>query len=345
MCHTCSSVSLALVTTAANCVPWLFDRKSTDDQSEGREQRVSVSSVGLNFVENNIPNRQFKKDGTLGIEFYKEPQLENSIMFCGWPGIGNIGITAIDTLRGVLRAREFAEIEPWDFFDPRKVLIKEGLLKDLEFPSSKFYFQQIKDQDLIFFIGEQQPSEGRTQYAEGQKAYEMANLVLDVAEKFDCRRVYTSGAAVAQIHHTSKSKVWAVPNSENLIKEVKQYENTILMSAIGGRKGQGFISGLNGLLLGIAKRRGLEAICVMGEIPYYLQVSLRKTSSNGNKRFRNDKIYESLIELVEVSGLAKAFLHNRLVNQQGVLRRLQKLPRYSKQLRGYTCDANLRERE
>lgn len=209
----------------------------------------------------------------MGIELYKEPKLENSIMFCGWPGIGNIGITAIDTLRGLLRAEEFAEIEAWDFFAPRKVLIEKGLLKDLQFPSSKFYFQRIKDQDLIFFVGEQQPSEGRTQYAVGQKAYEMANLVLDVAERFDCRRVYTSGAAVAQIHHTSKSKVWAVPNSKSLIKEVKQYENTILMSTMGGGKGRGFISGLNGLLLGVAKKRGLEAICVMGEIPYYLQTA------------------------------------------------------------------------
>jgi len=31
-------------------------------------------------------------------------------------------------------------------------------------------------------------------------------------------------------------------------------------------------------------------------------VSPRKTSSNGNTRFRTDEIYETLIELVEVSG-------------------------------------------
>ena len=37
-------------------------------------------------------------------------------------------------------------------------------------------------------------------------------------------------------------------------------------------------------------------------------VSPRKTSSNGNTRFRTDEIYEMLIELVEVSGLPKAFL-------------------------------------
>ncbi len=49
-----------------------------------------------------------------------------------------------------------------------------------------------------------------------------------------------------------------------------------------------------------------------------VSLSLRKTSSNGNTRFRTDKIYETLIELVEVSGLAKAFLHNRLGNRQAI---------------------------
>ena len=33
-----------------------------------------------------------------------------------------------------------------------------------------------------------------------------------------------------------------------------------------------------------------------------VDVSPRKTSSNGNTRFRTDEIYETLIELVEVSG-------------------------------------------
>ncbi len=207
----------------------------------------------------------------MGIKLYKEPEAENSIMFCGWTGIGNVGISAIDTLRVVLRAQEIGEIEPCDFFEPRKVLIESGLLKDLEFPSSKFYFQQIKNQALILFIGQEQPTEGTRRYAEGQKAYKMANLVLDAAEKFGCQRVYTSGAAVTQIHHTVKPRVWAVPNNQNLIDEIRGYENTILMSGIEGGGSQGTITGLNGLLLGVAKKRGLEAICLMGEMPYYLQ--------------------------------------------------------------------------
>lgn len=207
----------------------------------------------------------------MAIRLYKKPDLKNSIMLCGWPGIGNIGMTAIESLRTASGAEEFGQIEPWDIFNPRKVVIEKGILDRLEFPSNKFYFQKLKDRDLVFFIGQEQPTEGRARYAEGKKAYEMANLVLDVAQKLDCKRIYTSGAAVTQIHHTARPRVWAVPNDKSLIDEIKQHENTVLMSGTEGGGSQGIISGLNGLMLGVAKSRGIEAICLMGEIPYYLQ--------------------------------------------------------------------------
>jgi proteasome assembly chaperone (PAC2) family protein len=260
----------------------------------------------------------------VAIMLYKEPELKNPIMLCGWPGIGNIGINAIDSLRAVLKAQEFGEIEPWDFFNPRKVTIEKGLLKDLEFPSSKFYFQKIKslpveslkvgrkvERHLIFFIGQEQPAEERIRYAEGRKAYEMANLVLDVAEKFGCRRVYTSGAAVTQIHHTAKPRVWAVPNKQSLIEEIKQYKNTIVMSEIEGRSSQGTITGLNGLLLGVAKKRDLEAVCLMGEIPYYLQ-GAPWPYPKGSKSVLEvlNKILNVKIDLSQLDELAKRVEEN-----------------------------------
>jgi len=180
----------------------------------------------------------------MGVKLYKRPRLKNPVMIASWPGIANIGLIAVDTLREALEAEEFGEIEPWDFFYPQRVSIKGGVLEALEFPSSKFYFRKTGKQDLIFFIGEEQPAGGRSVYAEGEKAYQIANLVLDVAEKFHCRRVYTSGAAVAPIHHTMVPRVWAVPNNPDLIAEIKKYENTILMSEIEEREGPVYLQGL-----------------------------------------------------------------------------------------------------
>ncbi len=205
------------------------------------------------------------------IKLYKEPQLERPDLISGWPGIGMIGVTAVDYLRRTIIAEELGEIESCDFFEPRKVNIQDGLLKDLEFPNNKFYYQKLKERDLLLFIGEEQPTDSMGMYAKGEKAYKIANLVLDVAEKFGCRRVYTSGAAVTQIHHTLKPRIWAVSNTKDLVDEVRHYENTVLMSEIEGGPGQDVISGLNGLLLGVARKRGMKALCLMGEIPYYLQ--------------------------------------------------------------------------
>ena len=207
----------------------------------------------------------------MAVRLYKEPKLENPILVACWPGIGNIGLLAVDTLRRMLEAEEFGEIEPWDFFYPRKLVIRQGELKELEFPSNKFFFKRTEKRDLIFFLADEQPAwEGKV-YAEGTKAYQMAHLVLDVASQFGCRRVFTSGAAVSSIHHSLRSRVWAVPNMVHLITEFKDYENTVLMSDIEGRGGEGNITGLNGLLLGAALKRNIEAVCVMGEIPVYLQ--------------------------------------------------------------------------
>jgi len=209
----------------------------------------------------------------MGIKLFREPELEKPDLICGWPGIGNIGLIAIDTLKGALKAVEFGEIEPWDFFYPKKVLIKDGLLTDLEFPANKFYYKRLEKRDVIFFIGEKQPTEGGGMYAAGEKAYHMANLVLDVAEKFGCHRVYTSGACVSPTHHAVKPRVISVVSSEKLTEEVTRYQNTILISEMGGREGEGVITGLNALLLAVAKKRGLESICLTGEIPDWLSGS------------------------------------------------------------------------
>jgi proteasome assembly chaperone (PAC2) family protein len=191
-------------------------------------------------------------------------------MIVGWPGIGNIGVITVDALKERVEAEDLGEIEPWDFFYPSKVRIKAGVLDDMEFPANRFYYKRLPERDILMFVGEEQPSNQGRVYAEGGKAYEMANLVLDVAERFNCRRIYTSGAAVALTHHSLRPRVWAVGTSREVIAEARGFPNTILMSEVEGRGDLGNITGLNGLLIGVARRRGIEGICLMGEIPDYL---------------------------------------------------------------------------
>lgn len=206
----------------------------------------------------------------MGVRLFAEPQLRQPDMVVGWPGIGNIGVVTVDTLRQSIGADELGDIEPWDFFYPNKVVIRSGILRDMEFPTSKFYYKRLPERDLVLFVAEEQPSGGGRVYAEGSEAYRMANLVLDVAEKFGCRRIYTSGAAVALTHHDARPRVWAVATDRGMLAEVRQQANTVPMSEVEGHGDIGSITGLNGLLIGAARKRGFEGMCLMGEIPDYL---------------------------------------------------------------------------
>ena len=206
----------------------------------------------------------------MGVKLFVEPQLRQPDMIVGWPGIGNIGVVTVDSLRQSIDADELGEIEPWDFFYPGKVIVRSGILRDMEFPSNKFYYKQLPDRDLVLFIAEEQPVGGGRVYAEGSEAYRMANLVLDVAEKFKCRRIITSGAAVALTHHDARPGVWAAATNRELLNEAVQQGNTVRMSAVEGHGILGNITGLNGLLIGAGRKRGFDGMCLMGEIPDYL---------------------------------------------------------------------------
>ncbi len=199
-----------------------------------------------------------------------EPELQSPDLIVGWPGIGNVGVLAVETLRRQLEAEYLGEIEPEPFFYPNGVVIKDGIIEALNFPGSRFYFKKLPQRDLILFIGEEQPAETGSTYASGSKAYQMAGLVLDVAQKFGCRRVFTSGAAVSAIHHNYTPGVWAVAADAKLLTEIEERRGARLRSELQGRGAQANISGLNGLLVGVADRRGIPAACLMGEVPDYL---------------------------------------------------------------------------
>ena len=44
----------------------------------------------------------------MAIKYIKEPELINPVMIASWPGIGNVGMIAVDMLRRVMRAEMMA---------------------------------------------------------------------------------------------------------------------------------------------------------------------------------------------------------------------------------------------
>jgi len=175
-------------------------------------------------------------------------------MLAVWPGIGNVALIVAEYLQRKLNFKELGEIEASHFFDPIGVLVRDNVIEAPQFPQSKLFYWKNRGggSDIILFIGEAQPA---------AKGYELANCVLDVGLRFHVKRVYTCAAALTRIHHSEQPRVWGVATSPQVAKDLEKRDLV--------QRGNLHISGLNGLLLGVAKERDIEGVCLLGEVPMY----------------------------------------------------------------------------
>jgi len=188
------------------------------------------------------------------VKLYARPKLNSPNLIAAWPGIGNVSILVATYLERKLDFKRLGVIEASYFFDPIGVVVQDNVVEAPQFPQSKFYYRKNEGggSDIILFIGEDQPA---------AKGYELANCVLDVGLNFQVKRIYTCAAALTRIHHSEQPKVWGVATSQQLTDELKEYDLV--------QRGNLQIAGLNGLLLGVAKEKGVEGICLLGEVPVY----------------------------------------------------------------------------
>ena len=163
-----------------------------------------------------------------------------------------MAIIAARYLRRKLGAQGFGHIEPLAFFSPSQVVIKDHLIEMPQLPSNKFYsWSWGQEHDLVLFVGNSQPDPG----------YVYCNHVIDVAEELQVERIYTCAAFPLFIHHSSEPKVWGTATTPDLIEYLRGFEARPMED--------GTIAGLNGLLLGVAKERGMQGVCLLGEMPVY----------------------------------------------------------------------------
>jgi hypothetical protein len=181
------------------------------------------------------------------IHFKEKPALRNPTLIAAWPGMGMLARMSADYLVQQLDAKRFAEIRS----PSNDIYFKDGIGKLSEY-RHRFYYINRKEGDLIICGGEIQPQSLSEIHA-------LAKQVLDVAEEFGAKRVYTF-AAVPNPHDT-KPRVFGVVNQPELREFLK--EKGVQLAG-----GDGRITGLNGLLIGIAMQRGMEGICLLCEIRY-----------------------------------------------------------------------------
>ncbi len=181
----------------------------------------------------------------LGLKIHTLPKLKKPNMIAALPDMGNVAGIGMDFLIKKLKAKLFAEIYA---FWPPAISYENGLIG---YDQSSYKFHYSQKENLILFSGEFNPSDPR-------RLYELCYEVVGMAKKLRVNTMYSIGAALKQ-PTPSEPKVFATATSTKLLDILKKEKIQILPY-----KGQ--ITGFNGLVLGIAKEKDLQSICILGEI-------------------------------------------------------------------------------
>ncbi|MGQ9460232.1 MAG: PAC2 family protein [Candidatus Bathyarchaeaceae archaeon] len=172
------------------------------------------------------------------------PKLEHPVFVGGLPGLGNVGKIAARLVIEYKKAKRFAELYSPSF--PDYVIVdRNGICRS---PRYDFYASSTSKNQFIILTGDTQPAlEDVTAH------YQLCDQILDFAEKYGCKFIVTMGGVTTP---RPKGEVYVAATSEKLAAE-----NVNKGAILYGRRR---IMDDTGLLLGLAKERGLEGLCLLG---------------------------------------------------------------------------------
>jgi len=186
------------------------------------------------------------------IKEFVQIEPNNPVLVEGFPGLGLVGKIAIRYLIRQLKAQRFAYLYSPHF--PYFVLVnKKGGVRLLR---GSFYFWKNKggQNDLILFTGDSQ-----SQTIEGQ--YEIADRMLDFAGRHGVKTIVTIGGY--RMETKDKPKVFVAGTAQDIL------DKALRAGAVVSSSGSPIV-GTAGLILGLARFRKIEALCLLGETRGYL---------------------------------------------------------------------------
>lgn len=184
------------------------------------------------------------------VVYLEKPDLKEPILIEGLPGVGNVGKLAAEHLIDEIKAKKFAEIYSYDF-PPQVIVNPDGTIRMVK--NELYYWKG--EQDLIILTGDYQGLSAKGQYI-------LAEAVLDIAEEFGTKMIFTLGGYGLGVE-IEKPRVTGAATDEEIVKMLKEH-GVVFRSEDGG------IIGASGLLLGLGKLRGMKGACLMGETSGYI---------------------------------------------------------------------------
>ncbi len=192
------------------------------------------------------------------------PKLHRPVLVAAWPGMGNVAMTAGFYLMAKMEMHALAELSSPDSFEVKHVDVKDGIIRPGRLPASRFYLWQDpnKEQDLVVFLGEAQPPLGNLSYC---------TRVIQFAKEIGVEQVFTFAAMATDMHPNHASRVFVAAIDQPSLDDLRDRDVEVLE--------EGQISGLNGVLLGVAQQQDLRGACLLGEMPHmFIQLPYPKAS-------------------------------------------------------------------
>ncbi len=186
------------------------------------------------------------------VKFIKQPETKEPILICGLPGSGYVGKLGVDHLIRELKAELVAEVYCYAF-QPQVIIKRDG---SANLPKHELYFSKNQDsgKDLIFYTGDFQPTSANAEYAVSEK-------ILETVGQMGAKEVYTLAAYITGAF-TEKPKVFGAATDVELIKRLEALGVVVTT--------EGTITGMNGLIIGLAKIRKMRGACLLGETSGYV---------------------------------------------------------------------------
>ncbi|MGA3058764.1 MAG: PAC2 family protein [Candidatus Bathyarchaeia archaeon] len=186
------------------------------------------------------------------IKEFLQIEPNNPVLIEGLPGLGLVGKIALRYMIKQLKAKKIAYLYSPHF--PYFVLVnKKGNVRLLR-GAFYYYKNPTGPNDLILFTGDSQ-----SQTIEGQ--YEIADRLLDFSEKYKVKTIATIGGY--RMEPKEKPKVFIASTSQELLQTALKAGATLSTSGSP-------IVGTAGLILGLAKFKKINALCLLGETRGYL---------------------------------------------------------------------------
>jgi len=148
------------------------------------------------------------------LRWHAEPSLRDPVMvaaFTGWNDAGDAASTAVRTLIETTGAQTLAEVDPeafTDFATVRPHIRLDDGRRNIVWPTVGLWHASLPGTDAIFVLGPEPALRWRL----------FSEQLRGVVERFDCPRVLTLGALLADVPHTRPVHVIGTATDDDLIE-------------------------------------------------------------------------------------------------------------------------------